>query len=354
LLLATVPLHPAAGSAGCAWQVFKPPNPDPGFASLVGVTVVAPNDVWAFGVSSASVPLQLQHFDGTSWRLVPAPALPTSAGLSDMRAVSSNDIWAVGYQSGGGRGSLPLIVHWDGSSWSVVPNPAGNLNGQLFGVAPVGKAFVWVAGFVNSHGVSRPLIEHFDGHRVVVDRSYDPENQSILQAITGTSFSDIWAGGYQGFGSAALIERRDQTAHRWIQSPTRIGSYIDSMSARSPSEVWAVGPPGSGAPFVERWDGTAWKLVPYPRGGSSVLEHIDATASTGYTWVVGIVLSSATAFVDRYGGRWTDMRVLQVGRYATRLVSLAPVPQSSDVWVVGDLDDSPHIIHNLAERYTCT
>lgn len=134
----------------------------------------------------------------------------------------------------------------------------------------------------------------------------------------------------------------------------RLGKLM--KSARSSSNVWAVGPPELGGPFVQRWDGNGWKSIPYPRGASSILAQVDATASTGYTWFAGFTegQSGRTAFVDRYAGHWRDMRVLQVGSYGTALSGVAPVPRSADVWVVGEYDDSPSTSGNLAERYTCT
>jgi hypothetical protein len=355
LLLAAFSLHPSPASARCGWQVLSPPDPDPNASELVGVAAITASDVWAFGGSNTSPPLQLQHFDGTSWRLVAAPALPPSAGLNSMRAVSTNDIWAVGYQQPGSQGALPLIVHWDGTNWSVIPNPVGNTNGELFSVVPIGDKYVWAVGFYEPKPLGvQPLIEHFNGHHWVIDNIYNPPSRAVLQAITGTSLNNIWAGGYGGGGAGALIERWNRTTWSWSQSPTNTGNYVDSMSARSSSDVWAVGPP-SGGLFVERWDGTAWRSVRYPRGGSAVLAQVDATASTGYTWFVGDTFNGgSTAFVDRYRGQWRDMKVLQVGS-STQLNSVSSIPGSTGgVWVVGQYYDPSSRLHDLAERYACT
>ena len=73
------------------------------------------------------------------------------------------------------------------------------------------------------------------------------------------------------------------------------------MSARSPSDVWAVGSPQLGGRFVERWDGTRWNDVPYPRTGNAVPYAVDA-APAGGTWVAGIIVDGSviTGFVARY------------------------------------------------------
>jgi hypothetical protein len=355
LLLAATSLQ-SVPAAGCGWLVFKPPNPDANFSLLGGVTAIAANDVWAFGWSGATPRLQLQHFNGLTWSLVPAPALPTSTLLYSIRAVSSSDVWAVGLQSGS-KGDLPLIVHWDGAGWSVVPNPAGNTNGDLFDVVSIGSTYVWAAGFINAPPQIQPLIEHFNGHQWVMDRAYVPPRRAILEAIAGTSLDNIWAGGYGGGGSGALIERWNRATWNWSQSPMSIGNEIISMSARSSNDVWAVGPsgPGQGPTFAERWNGSSWNSVLYPRSGNSYIFQVDATASTGYTWFAGDSYGGSviTAFVDRYRGQWRDMKVLQIGRYETNLGHIAPVPHTADVWVTGDYADTPGTSHNLAERWTC-
>jgi hypothetical protein len=358
LLAAAVTLDPVRASASCAWQLFKPANPSASFDTLVGVAVVAANDVWTFGNSNAAPGLQLQRFNGTTWYVVPAPALPASAAINSMRAVSSNNIWAVGYQQSS-QGSLPLIVHWNGLSWAVVHNPAESENGSLLSVVAIGGTYVWAVGQIygGSHTGPRPLIEHFNGRQWVIDKFYVPPNWSLLQAVTGTSLNNIWAGGYGGGGGGALIERWDRATWSWGQSPTNVGNYIDSMSARSSSDVWAVGPPNESGLFVERWNGAAWNPVPYPRGGTAVLQQVDATASTGYTWFVGIQGSGSntSAFVDRFRGQWRDMKVLQASNY-TVLYSIAPIPgNAGGVWAVGNYQDpKTGTFRNLAERYMCT
>jgi hypothetical protein len=236
-----------------------------------------------------------------------------------------------------------------------MPGAAGSQNADLSSVMPIGNKYVWAVGSIFPKPfVVQPLIEHFNGQQWVMDNIYIPPNQAILQTITGTSIDNIWAGGYGGGGSGALIERWDRPTHRWNQSRTMIGNYIDSMSARSSNDVWAVGPPGLGGLFVERWNGTAWNSVPYPRSGSAILSQVDATAATGYTWFVGHIDngSASTAFVDRFRGLWRDMKVVSITNY-TVLYSIAPVPGTADVWVVGFYKDPSGLAHNLAERWSC-
>ena len=65
-----------------------------------------------------------------SWMEVPGAVPPTTASsLYGVAVVSGTDVWAVGSVSGGE--GKPLIEHWDGTSWAVVPNQGTSLGGYL-------------------------------------------------------------------------------------------------------------------------------------------------------------------------------------------------------------------------------
>lgn len=87
------------------------------------VAAVAWNDVWMVGTGDEGA---AAHFDGARWSSVPTP--PAAAGgygsLSGVSAVSSRNVWAVGRQPSLNAPSRALIEHWDGTSWTIVPPPA--------------------------------------------------------------------------------------------------------------------------------------------------------------------------------------------------------------------------------------
>jgi hypothetical protein len=64
----------------------------------------------------------IEHWNGTSWSVVPSPKLPKNSDLSAVTAPASNNVWALGVAGGS---SDALVEHWDGTSWSIVPTPAG-------------------------------------------------------------------------------------------------------------------------------------------------------------------------------------------------------------------------------------
>jgi hypothetical protein len=99
----------------------------------------------------------IEHFDGTSWTVVPSPNVgPQSVNQSNrllgLTANSANDIWAFGsfFAADGSGHQMTLLLHWDGTSWSIAPSPNPTkgtfLDDLLFaGVVP-SSGNVWIFG----------------------------------------------------------------------------------------------------------------------------------------------------------------------------------------------------------------
>ncbi len=137
-----------------------------------GVSAVASNDVWAVGDSikdsgdGVSVSRTLiEHWNGKSWTVVPAPNV--GAGNNSLAAVaarSATDVWAVGYFDDV-TGSILLrrtsTMHSNGGAWSGVPsaNPGTGDNWLTSVVAPPGSAQAFASGI----SASGTLVERFPG-----------------------------------------------------------------------------------------------------------------------------------------------------------------------------------------------
>jgi hypothetical protein len=152
---------------GTAWSAVSAPSP--AFdSSLRSVVALAPDNVWAVGVTNVGPTRTLiEHFDGKTWSVVASPnpgGTGTNANVSlrGVAAVSANDVWAVGTftdpNTGFGR---TLTEHWDGTSWSVVPSPNATTGGQnaLNGVAASSGGAVVAVGFaIDANGNTNNLI----------------------------------------------------------------------------------------------------------------------------------------------------------------------------------------------------
>jgi len=147
---------------GTTWESVTTPELSGGTNKLNAVLALAPNNAWAVGFStpvapprkSATVTL-IEHFDGTSWVVVPSPNVgPNSPNQSNrlfgLTANSPNDIWAFGsYFAADGSGrQTTLLLHWDGTNWKIAPSPHsdGSPSEQLWaGVVP-SPGNVWILG----------------------------------------------------------------------------------------------------------------------------------------------------------------------------------------------------------------
>ena len=145
---------------GTNWTSVKTPNVGTGNGHLNAVLALAPNNVWAVGLSTPTGAQQsatqtlIEHFDGKSWSVVPSPNVGTgdfqSNQLLGLTANSPDDIWAFGsFISPDGLRTMTLVLHWDGTSWTIVSSPdptKGFLDdGLSSGVVP-SPGNVWIFG----------------------------------------------------------------------------------------------------------------------------------------------------------------------------------------------------------------
>jgi hypothetical protein len=152
---------------GATWKSVATPNVGEGTNKLNAVLALAPNDVWAVGFSTPVAPPQqaatltlIEHFDGTSWAVVPSPNVgPNSANQSNrllgLTANSANDIWAFGsyFAADGSAHQMTLLLHWDGTSWTIASSPSPTKGGfpcdlLWAGVVP-SPGDLWILGSVH-------------------------------------------------------------------------------------------------------------------------------------------------------------------------------------------------------------
>lgn len=105
---------------GDRWLSTRPESPT-GDDIFVGVAVIADGDVWGVGRSSRFT--LTEHWDGSTWTVVPSPSgNPTPPARRDANlllaatALPSDDVWTVGYSyESDSFTQHTLILHWDGT-----------------------------------------------------------------------------------------------------------------------------------------------------------------------------------------------------------------------------------------------
>jgi hypothetical protein len=338
------------------WTVVPSPSPSSQANYLTAVAAISPTDVWAVGAAyrPISTPGTLtEHWNGSTWSLVPSPNF--NQGYNELygaAAISSTDVWAVGYHNIANYGSeKSMALHWNGTAWSIVPTRnIGQDANELLAVDGVASNDVWAVGFghSSSNQVGVPLIQHWDGTTWSLVRAPNlGRGFSVLNGIVAVASDDVWAVGARG--DSTLILHWNGT--RWSVVPSPNGARTDSelyaVSASGPSDVWAVGETTSnskGDTIVERWDGAAWTLVT-AKEGSEPFTSLNGVVALGASdvWAVGAdydpLLVSFRTFTEHWDGTaWTVVPSPNPGPEYDYLVGAAGFP-GSDVWAVGAADE---------------
>jgi len=191
---------------GSAWSQVTIPDPafNPGADEAISAS--SATDIWVVGTTvsatTGATTAEALHFDGTSWTVVPMQQPGTNTPtLGAVTAISPGNAWAVGEDIGATSaiGGSTLIEHWNGTSWSVVPSPTPGADPGLTGVAARGPSDVYAVGSnlpsING-GAVQGLILRWNGSTWSQDAdptagSYSP----LYAAATVPGAASEWAAG---------------------------------------------------------------------------------------------------------------------------------------------------------------
>jgi hypothetical protein len=218
-LAAIAMLASPASAATSIWQVLPTPNPAPHAvdnAFFTGVSADTAQDAWAVGIYMSPDALQhplVEHWNGHRWRGVKVPE-PTvrQSWLLGVDALSAGNVWAVGVSTNGeisNQDERTFIEHWDGTTWTIVPSPnpstganSGDFLQAVSGVEPGRRRRV----HGRSSGDQRPVL--FADPR--------PANLERVSRLSTAVPSALPGGGVPPVGIVAqgLIERRRQSGQQ--------------------------------------------------------------------------------------------------------------------------------------------
>jgi hypothetical protein len=319
---------------GSQWKLVRTPNPGSHCQGSSGnflnaVAAVAPDDVWAVGFfftcSSLLKPMVL-HWDGAAWTPVRTPALNTNdnAALNGIVALAANNIYAVGYQPASNGAVQTLIEHWDGSSWSLMPSPNPSPSSNLLSAVTANSATdIWAVGNSGDQPTSsvQTLALHFDGAawKTVPTPNPLPKqvlNQNVLLSVQAVSASDVTTVGFIADAGAqnvlTLIEHWNGTKWSVVPSPNQGEARGDlntlhGVAAVSGTDIYAAGffenasTGGQHTTLIEHFDGHAWSIIPSPtKGLAQQLNGAFALPGTTNVWSVGGFSRQGIDFEDGF------------------------------------------------------
>lgn len=309
---------------GTAWSRVHTPQPGRR-AQLSGVDAISPDDAWTVGsyeVSGVEETL-IEHWDGSQWSVVtgPSPGL-TQSWLTGVSVVSPGGAWAVGGYvafQGVRRRVRTLVARWNGTDWSLVPSPnPGVRSSVLLSVAADSSRDAWAVGSYTPtlrSGHRATLAVHWDGTSWSQVASPNPGGrQDTLSGVAATSSRHAWAVGAfrgEGKGRQTLIARWNGSTWTqvWSPNPGPTQNHLFSVSAVSPTDVWAVGyyvaEKGTGPPrtLIAHLGDSGWTQVPSPKAGG-ILTAVSADSAMD-AWASGFV---ARWFLRWNGARWSTYK----------------------------------------------
>jgi hypothetical protein len=268
--------------------------------------------------------------------------------LDSVSASSASNAWAVGgYQVIGGA-HVAMTEHWNGTKWKLVPTPGvGGGRTLLFGVAARPSQALTVGRYWDG-AAFQTLSELWNGtawKRVPSPSPGGIKTASLLQDVAYYSRSRAWAVGYYATGGSqqALIERWNGTAWHIVPSPAVTGSYLEAISAVSPSNAWAVGDfspgPAKSQTLIEHWNGISWSTVPSPDPSTTTQNLVSVSAvSPSDAWAVGYYSGTGniqTLILHWNGSSWKQVSSPDLGGATNYNVLNGVTATSSGAWAEG-------------------
>ena len=300
------------GSANAGtWSVQHPPftvQSNVPYAPLASVSAISPTNVWAVGRDDGS--MLTEHWNGQRWASLGMPAGPcgnfeSSCELTGVSADSASDVIAVGsavLNLPGGWTPAALAYRWNGSTWQTLPVPAGFTYTALQHVKAFSPTNAWAIGTGASGSLAAATAAHWDGTSwTQVSTGFTTSLDLVMNAIAGSSASDIWAAGqvhssgYHNRVQHSVLLHYDGTSWSQVAVPDT-GGLVD-IAAISPANAWAVGSDGS----VLHWDGTAWTVSAKFIMGSAAI----AAASASSVWIAGLYVNSTLSLAHFNGSAWS-------------------------------------------------
>jgi hypothetical protein len=238
-------------------------------------------------------------WDGTTWRMIPAPNEGTPEALWDVTCFAVGRCLTVGtYFDAAGVG-VTLAAEWDGNAWRLLSPVSPGLDDQLGGIAcpRPGDCLAVGATLFSSY---QPLAEHWDGSRWHQLPPAAGSSAGALNAVACPRQDRCVA-----VGSADAADGTPRTlaslwnGRQWrvlATPPTGRGSLVD-VSCAGPSSCVATGysyAAGGGLNVLtEDWDGGAWRLLPFPGTATGQLPGLACDPVTAGCLAVGDYLDGA-------------------------------------------------------------
>jgi hypothetical protein len=353
-----------APSAPQVWHVTDTFGPAGWQTVFYDMSALSANDMWATGYTCTpacvktggdSIQVLLVHWDGRSWRAVPAPGgLVAQTSGGGVSALAANDVWvgADGVPANASAPAISYVLHWTGRRWTARRFATGV---EIDQVLAFSDNDVWAFGSIygDSKGRFVPADYHFNGQTW----------QRFRLPLTATDAAasgpdDIWVTGQAATGTATSPGSRVAGFH-WDGRNWRAFNLpgLDPLAARGPNladiivagkgNIWIAyyGSDGHYAPpGLEHLTSGRWQQVPLPGFVSSGTSQEAITQDgCGGIWLANPAFGDGQQWLAHYSdGQWTRSKV-GTGRSTTVTLTgpMTPLPGTCQIWMAAQLT-RPH------------
>ena len=324
--------------------------------NLDAVSAAGPNDAWAVGNYYAATnptvfATMAQHWDGTRWTEYALPNVGANQNtLFGVAELPNGHTWAVGYYTNPSYVDQTLIEHFDGTTWSVVPSPSPGVGRNiLYGVAAISDTNAWAVGAqMDAAGTWHTLIEHFDGTTWSIVPSADPGTSgNLVFGLTAVSPTSVYAVGERsssGFPDQALVEHWNGSTWSVLSSPADTTESLLAYGVTgTDTTLTMVGNRASDtAPFttlVATGAPTNLALVNTPNATGENNLYATTTATDGTTYAAGWSVDPTTGvylseILHGANGQYSLDATPNPGSGANGFAGLTAIP-GGGLWAVG-------------------
>jgi hypothetical protein len=325
--------------------------------ALEAVAATSTKNAWAVGgtgtIGTAGTTALIVHWNGSKWSSVRTGA-PARTVLSAVAASAPNNAWAIGATSSG----KAVILRWNGSQWKQVSfsAPAGT---SLRGVSVTSPANAWVVG---SYGAPpyQMIALRWNGStwkRASLPKLPLQAHEGVwLNSVSATSASNAWAVGsfvsqYAGPGAGFALHWNGSSWSRVSSAPAGQGDPV-GVAATATNYAWLIGCPCQGGPagvVTGLWNGSSWKTVRNPASSATTDSGGNAIAAAGHVaWAAGQYCPGCHSGNYTYLPllmRWTgsQWKVTSAPARNIYVVGLA-VTSATNAWAVGSNASSKTVI----------
>ena len=324
------------------------------------------HDAWtSAGPGKNGIVPDLYHFVGGLWQQAVVPALNGSsnwngAQLGPIAPVSDHDVWIAGagiFQAGdvrvsaspqGGvvpqspppRSSYPFMLHWGGTSLKVVNQPPSTPTDVGLGfMAAVAPNDVWATGSRTSQHPRRTYVAvmHWDGTRwASVANPADEQSNATDTGLAAVARNDVEFG-VSPVDSAPYIARWNGSAFIREPLPAEEGHTVGvqgiaDVEGSRDAGVWVLGYlQGASAPYLAHRRGPSWQTFYLSNLPATAVFNILAIIRNNYVLAFGSDAFGHNYVLSYNGSLWSLMQdVFPAGDTA---LTAAPVTGTTDVWM---------------------